>query len=149
MNSTVLPFAAMIVLSIALIAFVFRSRKRVMNSASKRDNRFAVAAVTLNVLFLVLNLPMVIDDLVHDMIDDMGANPNDLLDMTSTFLYYLSYAIGFYAQFVVNRDFRRELFKLLGIVSDVESGLFSGQVTSLKTAAIKTKVSFNNLNQFA
>ena len=63
MNSTVLPFIGMFILSIALIICVYRSRSRI-NSSTSRENRFAMSAISLNIMFLVLNFPLTIYNLL-------------------------------------------------------------------------------------
>lgn len=111
-NSTIVPFVFMIALSIALIHSVRVSRARVHTSSgahsqSKRDNRFAISAITLNLVFLFLNLPIVIDDLLA-----INIIPNYIFDYTAQLLYYLYYAIGFYAQLLVNSEFRSEFVRM-------------------------------------
>ena len=117
-NSTIVPFFAMLVLSISLIYFVRLSRSRAnklsigrIGSQSRRDNRFAVTAISLNLIFFVLNLPssiiLVMGSLNTDSNVVLGFN------QLSLFLYYLYYAIGFYIQLLVNSEFRIEFFKLI------------------------------------
>lgn len=123
-NSTIVPFIFMVLLSASLILFVRQSRARVgklssSSAQSRRDNRFAISAVTLNMIFLVLNLPIVIDDLIA-----IKATPNEFFHYLTSILYYLYYAIGFYALVVVNREFRREFSKLLNLrlrISNMET----------------------------
>lgn len=111
----------MIILSAALIYYVKLSRSKVHHhqqtsssssqspSSSRRDNRFAISAVTLNLMFLFLNLPIVIDDLI-------GSSPSvafDILDFIALLFYYVYFAIGFYTQLVVNSEFKNEFLKLI------------------------------------
>lgn len=102
-NSTLLPFLAMIILSIALIYCVRLVRSKVK---SGRDNKFAISIITLNFMFLILNLPIVIDDLVS--LD----STRSVLYYFIQSLYYYYFAIGFYTQLVVNSDLRHEFLKL-------------------------------------
>lgn len=123
-NSTLFPFAFMVVLSIALVYLVRASRSRVQTTTttmtttttkttsrlsyqSRRDNRFAIVAITLNLMFLILNMPIVIDDLFSAYII-----PNYIFDYLSELLYYLNYSIGFYVQLIVNSEFRREFYHM-------------------------------------
>ena len=110
-NSTILPFIAMFFLSFALIYFVQKSRSRV-NSNSKRDNKFAIATVALNLIFFILNLPIVIYDLYM-----VSAGTNHMMDYISSILYFFYYSIGFYTQLVVNSEFRKEFYKMLNLTT--------------------------------
>ena len=106
MNSTVLPFIGMFILSIALIICVYRSRSRI-NSSTSRENRFAMSAISLNIMFLVLNFPLTIYNLLA--CDDV------ILGNIFYLLYYGYFGLGFYMQIIVNRDFRDEFLLLLNL----------------------------------
>lgn len=120
----------MILLSTALIYYVRSSRARVGKLSagsvqSRRDARFAISAVTLNVIFLILNLPVVIDDLIG-----VSTTPNILFDYFAYVLYYAYFAIEFYALLAVNREFRREFSKLLNLrfrISNMETESAKGK----------------------
>lgn len=121
-NSTAIPFAGMLILSTLLIYNVRLSRIRVhgtnaVTSVStsrlkslKSDNRLAVSVISLNTLFFILNLPIVIYDIFT-----ADVTPDDLTDYAVNILYYAYYSIGFYTQMVVNREFRLEFLKLLNL----------------------------------
>lgn len=111
-NSTIIPFSGMILFSIALIYTVYRSRARVRSSSnsSKRDYGFAISIVTLNFIFFVLNLPIAIYDIVT-----ANITVSHLFDYSMQIIYYLYYAIGFYAQCIVNMEFRNEFLRLLNL----------------------------------
>lgn len=112
-NSTIVPFLIMIILSISLIRCVKASRLRLKSSNTRgdaqlrRDNRFAVMVVSLNLLFLVLNLPILIDDILG-----VETDVDRIFDYFCEVLYFLYYAINFYIQLIVNSDFRHEALKL-------------------------------------
>ena len=110
-NSTVLPFIGMIILSIALIVCVYRSRSR-MNSTSassrtKRDNRLAISTISLNIMFLVFTLPLTF----YDLFSYNYSIPEKFVFS----IYYCYYGLGFYIQIIVNRDFREEFLRLLNL----------------------------------
>lgn len=114
-NSTIVPFIFMILLSIALIHTVRASRLRVHSNASsssqsKRDNRFAISVISLNLIFFILNLPIVIYDLIS-----VNTQTSELFDFVVEFLYYSYYASNFYVQLFVNSEFKREFLKLLNL----------------------------------
>lgn len=107
-NSTLIPFIVMIFLSIILIFFVYHSRSKMHSRSSsstmRRDLRFSVSIISLNVIFLILNLPITIVDLL--------GSPSSIFEYISDVLYFMNYAISFYVQVVVNIDFRNEFLKL-------------------------------------
>lgn len=123
-NSTVVPFILMLILSIALIYIVRRSRHRVnrvkrmsilsvqssSTQSTRRDNRLAVSVISLNIIFFLLNLPIVIFNIFS-----VNSEPSDLINYSVYVLYYTNYAIGFYAQLIVNIDFRNAFLKLLNL----------------------------------
>ena len=111
-NATIFPFVSMFILSIALIFCLYRSRLRA-NSGSRRDNRFAISAISLNIMFFVFNFPisiygfMKIKSLILDQI---------------MFTWFFSYfALGFYVQLIVNRDFRIEFLGLFNLKISAEN----------------------------
>ena len=119
-NSTLVPFTAIFILSITLIYYVRLSRTRVHgpanpngganNSRSKRDNRLAVSVISINFLFFILNLPVVIYDLIV-----VNNQSTDLIDYTMQLFYYAYFSVNFYAQICVNTEFRNELLRLLNL----------------------------------
>jgi hypothetical protein len=121
-NSTAIPFIGMLILSILLIYNVRLSRIRVhgtnvMTSVStsrlkslKSDNRLAISVISLNSLFFILNLPIVVYDIFT-----ANVTPDYLTDYAVNILYYAYYSIGFYTQMVVNREFRLEFLRLLNL----------------------------------
>lgn len=112
-NSSILPFMFMTVSSVGLIRSIRASRSRISrlsgssNSQLKRDNRFAVTIISLNFIFLILNLPLVFDQILSVYVID-----EPIFDYLSEILYFLYFAIDFYTQLFVNIEFRREAFKL-------------------------------------
>lgn len=148
-NSAIIPFIFMIALSIYLVHCIRASRSRVQkltpssfvnrNNTSitskqlRRDNRFAILIVSLNLLFLVLNLPLVIDDIL------LVYNPETdrLFDYFSEVLYFLYYAIDFYTQIVVNIEFRRVFFKMIS--GSLKFGRGSASIDMVSRAETHTR----------
>ena len=106
MNTSVLPFIGMFILSIALIVCVYRSRSRI-NSNTNRDNRFAVSTVSLNIMFFVLTCPIVIYYMI--------TYEDSIINRYAYLVYYSYYGLGFYMQIIVNRDFRNEFLFLINL----------------------------------
>ena len=107
MNTSILPFIGMFILSIALIACVYRSRSKVNSSNTNRDNRFAISAISLNIMFFVLTLPI--------SLYNMFTYEVSIISSFANLLYYSYYRLGFYMQIIVNRDFRNEFLFLINL----------------------------------
>lgn len=131
----------MILLSIALIQCVRASRARVnkgqSSSGRMRDNRFAISAITLNILFLILNMPIVIEDLI-----DVSSTSSHWFDFFAEFCYYTYYASGFYVQCLVNSEFRAKFIDMF--VNRLSLG--SSSNSQVKTAYTKPIYSVSNNN---
>jgi hypothetical protein len=116
-NSTLVPFVLMIFLSCAMIRGIRESRKRmtVINSKTQlRDQKFAITTITLNVVFLVFNLPVAIYNLLAYYLISMDPNLSYVLQAFSAGLLYQGYyAIGFYVQLIVNSMFREEFLRMI------------------------------------
>ena len=61
-NSTLLPFLLMIIFSLFLISFIFKSRKRVESNYTSKENRkfqkdikFSITSIGLNLIFILMN----------------------------------------------------------------------------------------------
>jgi hypothetical protein len=111
-NATIVPFVSMFILSIGLIVCVYRSRLRA-NSGSKRDNRFAISAISLNIKFLVFNFPISIYGFMEI--------PSQIVDQIMFTWFFSYFALGFYVQLIVNRDFRNELLGLFNLKLSAEN----------------------------
>lgn len=113
-NSTLLPFLVMLVCSIMLIVYIFRTRKNISSkkclknerNRMQKDIRFSTTILFLNFFFLVLNLPIQYVTVVF-------------VDLTITyfnyFLYYFSYGVNFYILFFTNSMFRNEFLEIFRI----------------------------------
>lgn len=127
-NSTIIPFLCMILMSSAVITAVRRSRSRMYEKKSSnddktkpslsrtavRDRKFAITTVTLNLMFLTLYLPIVIDNLVTLSSDPVIAN---LIHYFFDMLHYCYHASGFYVQMAVNSVFRNQFLAIFnGII---------------------------------
>ena len=123
-NSKVIPLIIMFITSILFIYFLRRSRRQIHSlkesgirsvqslgiQLSRRDNRQAVSVICFDTLFFLLNLPIFII-----IVFSVNSKPSDLVSYTFKLLYYTYYAVGFYVQIIVNREFRNEFLKLLNL----------------------------------
>jgi hypothetical protein len=134
-NSTLEPFAFMIGFSAALIYSIRRSRKRIyknssMNKEQSKDRKFAVTSLTLNILFLVFNVPIVI----FNMLQTYTYIDPDLIFLFQFLMgcvFFCYFAIDFYVQLAVNSIFRGVFFSLLNFkIVDINGAPSSSQARS-------------------
>ena len=124
-NSTLVPFVFMIVLSGALIRGINEARKRtgVTNTNTQmRDQRFAITTVSLNLIFLLLNLPVVVFNILASYLTSIEPDLYALLFVIIVGVCYHSYfAISFFIQFGVNSMFRDEALRMVGLRTITEA----------------------------
>jgi len=105
-----LPFVLMLTFSCFIIHRVFKSRNRISNSIKetkrlKRDIKFAIMSLFINLVFIILNLPLAVILFL----------PNYYSHTAFLFIFYLfffSYGVNFYIMILVNSIFRNEFFKI-------------------------------------
>ena len=115
----ILPFSLMIIFSILLILSIFKSRSRININDSIRerkrlfkDIKFSISLISMNLLFILLNLPIeILSFLAKDYLT-FG-----YLYVAFGYIYYLASAINFYLIFLTNSLFRKEFLLLLKIKS--------------------------------
>jgi hypothetical protein len=113
--STVIP-AFLMLFSTAMIIFsIFNSTNRMakhgvakIKRRIRKDIKFSITSIFLNVVFIILNLPLCVIYLDADNFDK-----NNLNYIVSLYLFYCTYAINFYLFLVVNSSFRNEFLKLI------------------------------------
>jgi hypothetical protein len=139
-NSTLVPFSLMIIFTSITIKIIFHSRRKLarLNTSSnlrypidqtdnctsnyhnssmmtrKRDIKFAITSITLNSIFLILNVPFGIYSLVIGY-TDLDSKTTRLLDTCLLLVYYMNSGTVFFINWAVNSVFRYELYRSLGI----------------------------------
>jgi len=115
----ILPFSLMIIFSILLILSIFKSRNRVNINDSIRerkrlfkDIRFSISLISMNLLFILLNLPLGILSFFTKDYLTFGE-----LYVAFGYIYYLASSINFYLIFLTNSLFRKEFLILFKIKS--------------------------------
>ena len=103
-----IPFILMIIFSTLLILTIFKSRSRVNNSLKenkrlRKDVKFSISLLSMNLLFILLNLP---DEI------DLFLPFNNEIYSTLAQLCNLSFAINFYLILFTNSLFRKEFISL-------------------------------------
>jgi hypothetical protein len=116
-----LPFSLMISFSCLTIIFIFNTRKKTIisttnnnnkqSSIKKRDIRFAIVSVSVNVIFLILNSPFTLVNLLDD--STMDQTIYDFLLSIRLFLYYFNFCLVFFINLGVNSTFRDEFLNMI------------------------------------
>ena len=116
-NSTLMPFAIMIVCSILIIREIFISRFKAKNGNSKmskkdlrkhkKDIQFSATILSLNVVFFLFNLPVCIINFFFQL------DNNDPIYLTVVLIFYSQYTINFLIYLLLNTDFKMEFFRLI------------------------------------
>ena len=112
-NSSLIPFILMMILTLLTLNIVIKSRKMVQNnqqSLSKKDIRFAITSIGLNVSFFILKFPQGFYLILKYYIyinDDI----NSLIYKFLSILMYAQNGSVFYLTFLTNRSFKKEFFK--------------------------------------
>ena len=137
-NSALMPFIIMIIFTTLLCYTIFKSRNRIQanhsqeeNKTFKRDLKFTITSIGLNLIFIALNLPVSLAILVPDY-------QQSIVFVFSYFLFYLSYGVNFYILLVFNSIIRTEfinLFKFKFIMSTRRINIYQGTIESSRQNA--------------
>jgi hypothetical protein len=118
-NSTLVPYAIMLVSSIILIVFVIKSRMRVERLTNNKEKkslvkeiRFGMTILLLNFFFVILNLPICVANYVDTL--------SDFMYNLIGFIFMMSFCINFYILAVFNTIIRKEVAALFGGSSNLE-----------------------------
>ena len=112
-NSTLLPFFFMFMSSILIINAIVKSRlkvqvKNLTFDKIKRDIRFGVFTLVLNLMFILFNLPVCV-------IYVFSGYHDSLFALSALFILYANFAHNFYVFFIFNSFFRKECLIMLRI----------------------------------
>ena len=110
-NRIFLPFLLMFTATVLLIHTIFRSRTRIQSNYTFRENlrfrkdvKFAFTSITINIMFIILNLPFILVYFLFKF---------EMIMLVLTLnLFLISYAINFYLILISNFLFRKEFFLL-------------------------------------
>ena len=111
-NSILITFIIMILCTIFTILAIFKSRNKSSSSSNqaKRDIRFAIVSIALNISFFVLTFPqdfyVLIDFILSLKVDNHAFL---ILSMLKTF----HFGTTFYLTIILNQTFRNEFFNLI------------------------------------
>ena len=104
-----LPDLLMILCTLSLCMTIFQSRGRTeANRNIRKDVRFTITSITLNLAFIALTLPIsVVNFFSNIFVDTIFSFCN--------ILFFSAYAVNFYFLFAFNSIFREEIFSLMRI----------------------------------
>lgn len=140
-----IPFVALMVTTSVIFKCLYKSRQNLMMSTTaarepkerrqRRDRKFGVSSVTLNILFIVLTYPV--------NFSFMFPNDNFCLDWfiksVCMLFFYANYSLHFCTHLCVNSLFRKEFMQLIGYSSKAVS---SRTIMNSKPAADNEMVRF-------
>jgi hypothetical protein len=111
MNFTLLPFFFMIIFSIMIIITIFRSRLRILRLGNihdrnrfKKDIKFAISSILLNIFFVILNLPLCIGNIID--------SENEIFNDVNFCVFLSNFCVNFYILIFSNSIFRKEFSNL-------------------------------------
>ena len=113
-NSLLLPFCIMMLCTMLIIKSIYMTRKKLLQHQSekdarklKKDIRFSLIIIFINILFFVFNFPMCMFNFFNNQTDN-----NVLYSLLNDF-FNCQYLINIFIYSCFNLQFRRELLRLL------------------------------------
>ena len=118
-NSTIITSFLMVFNTGLLIYALYQSRAKFYNpnptkqekKRKKKDIQFALSCISLNILFLVMNVPNKLNTLINN---DTSSDTFYILDD----VFYLNFGLSFIIHFISNRNFRQEVFICISKMSN-------------------------------
>ncbi len=114
-NSTIMPFAIMIIFTGIILKFLSQKRSRFAmrrDANIVRDRKFAFTIIIMNISFLILNIPLCVYNLC-DAYLEMDPKVNALFKNIGMVLFFSNFACLFCSNLIVNSIFRKEVIRLL------------------------------------
>jgi len=115
-NRAIVPPILMILGSFLLSYSIFQSRRKVASNQSitekknfKKDMKFTITSIFLNLIYVILNLPISITIFLPNY-------QSRSIYVFSFFLFYFSYGVNFYIILMFNSIIRNEFLNLFGFV---------------------------------
>jgi hypothetical protein len=110
-NSTMIPFGLMITFNLITINKLFNSKIMLYNSIGKREIKFAITSITLNICFFIFMFPLEIFFIITIYVS-LSKDVSSFFNIFVIFLYSLNFGIMFYVNIFVNSIFRKEFLKM-------------------------------------
>ena len=111
-QSALVPFILMLTSTSLILRCVFKSRHLRQRARRRKDLKYAVTSISLNIIFLLLNSPFVFYNLISTYISINYAVDEFLFILCLTMLY-LNFLSVFFINISANSIFKEEFYKLL------------------------------------
>jgi hypothetical protein len=124
-NSTVVPFSLMIVFTLVIIGRLYAKRRQLMktkatnNKSKSKDRNFAIVSIAMTLIFLLLNLPYVIFQLVVDSLDE---SQGIYFGTVSIDLFYINMGALFWINIFFNKLFNKEFSTMIACQKRLAKG---------------------------
>jgi hypothetical protein len=126
-ESNVLPFCIMMGTTYAILRCLYASRRNLekrdsiastssSSSRKRRDRKFGVNSVCLNVLFVLLKSPFVLS-CIFPRVD---YDTNERIQAVCLVFFYINHSIHFFTHLCVNSIFRHEFCELVGCTKSID-----------------------------
>ena len=117
----ILPFVLMFTISSLTVRFILKSRMPrnnkdiTISSKRKRDTKYAIVSTGLNILYLLLNLPYCILNLMTDYLSNNNSNSFRVVNNLFLCFAYMNAISVFFVNFKFNYIFKNEFYRLFSI----------------------------------
>ncbi len=115
MQQIIIPFIIMALFTILAWMTVFKSRLKAATTRSNKDIKFTIASITINIQFLILNLPYFLIGVIYEYTNvfDNEKNLFYFLNALTYFLVYSNMGSTFLINYFVNSIFKIEVKTIL------------------------------------
>ena len=131
-ESTLIPFAIMMVSSVITIRLLYKSRRsleragKISRERKSRDSKYAITSIVLNLIYMSLKTP----NFVWYILYAYKASMSPYLLTVSYFLYLMNCSSTFFVSFATNSIFRRELFILFRLKKPMNGSSTAQSITN-------------------
>ncbi len=114
-HTNLIPFLLKFISTIITLKFIYKSRRNSNNITTKsKDFKFVLTSVTLNVLFFLLNFPLLcFYFILANFSIKIDIDVKDLINNILRIPFYVYFGSLFYSTLIVNSILRKEFFMLL------------------------------------
>jgi hypothetical protein len=118
-NSGILPTLLMFICTFFILKCLHDSKKNIIDhnnqerpKISNRQKKFAITVLSLNIIFLLTNIPVVVWNVFREFQVYIEPNIQNLITSIIFLIYYIQYGSCFFINFTVNSIFKDEVFAL-------------------------------------
>ena len=111
-NSSMIPFVLMLILTLLILRTIFKSRSKTTQTINKKDIRFAITSISLNISFLILKLPHSFFTFLEFFLTEIDESTDAFIYTLLSIFMYSHHGSLFYLTFITNTAFRKEFISL-------------------------------------